>query len=30
MTKEELAEMITMIESRISGIDVHDGMKPGG
>jgi AcrR family transcriptional regulator len=30
MTKEELAEMITIIESRISGIDGHDGMKSGG
>lgn len=30
VTKEELAEMMTMIESRISGIDVHDGMKPAG
>ncbi len=28
MTTEELAEKITMIESRISGIDVHDGMEP--
>ncbi len=30
MTTEELAEKITMIESRIAGIDVHDGMKPAG
>jgi AcrR family transcriptional regulator len=30
MTTEELAEKITMIESRIAGLDVHDGMKPAG
>ena len=30
LTTEELAERITMIESRIAGIDVHDGMKPTG
>ncbi len=29
MTTEELAESITMIESRIAGIDVHDGMPTG-
>jgi AcrR family transcriptional regulator len=28
MTTEELAEKITMIESRISGIDLHDGTIP--
>jgi hypothetical protein len=28
MTKEELAEMITMIESRIAGIDSCDGEEP--
>ncbi len=30
MTKEELAEKMTMIESRIAGIDAHDEMKPAG
>jgi AcrR family transcriptional regulator len=30
MTPDELAHYMTMIESRIAGLDVHDGMNPAG